>query len=124
MSSLTANLSCATKRSSSTLIRYRTSSKATDKSGTQQHDKSSINQAGPQATGPTVSNLTLLKRLKEPIQRSRGLITDLEKLLADHESAQAREEALFKMKLAECDKKEPQRQWYYDQLGITDAKEH
>lgn len=67
------------------------------------------------------ATLRTLKELKEPIRRSKRWISEIEMLLASHERDQRRDEALFKLELAEFDKREPQRQWYYDQLKIGEA---
>lgn len=70
-------------------------------------------------TAPQVSNIAILRRMKEPIERSRRLITELEIMLADHEYSQAVNLARFRSKLAKITAVEPKREWYYDQLGIS-----
>lgn len=62
--------------------------------------------------------------MKEPVAQSRKLITELEALLFNHERTQARDLAEFNSKLADqFDRFEPQRQWYYDKLGILDEQD-
>lgn len=73
---------------------------------------------------PLPHPITILRQLKKPIEKSRKLIIDMESTLIKHEFAQARDLSLFKSELAEIEKREPQRKWYYDQLGIGTKREN
>lgn len=72
----------------------------------------------------SVPNIEILRQLKEPVARSKKLITELEVLLLNHEKTRARDLAEFNDKLADqYDRFEPQRKWYYDKLGILDEQD-
>lgn len=72
---------------------------------------------------PTGTAPELLRALKAPIAKSRKAIIELERILNEHNINQAKEEATFRSELAQIDRLEPQRKWYYDRLGLTEKKE-
>lgn len=64
----------------------------------------------------------LLQALKSPIQKSRKAISDLERVLDDHQEAREKADRKFQTKLADHNRKEPQLKWYYDRLGLKEEK--
>lgn len=64
----------------------------------------------------------ILKALKEPIRECKERIHELENVIAAHKDKQAKAEARFRTELAAIDRKEPQLQQYYEQLGVTEKK--
>lgn len=72
----------------------------------------------PRRREASVSPVEILKQLKDPINRARKTIGELEKLLLTHEHNQAQHLAQFNNKLEEINRLEPQREWYYQQLGL------
>lgn len=120
MSTLAVNLSLTARQSSSSLLRYcvpKAHYHAARNRPGRRNERKEDQKLDSKKSQPA-SNITILGKLKEPIERSRKLITELEVMLLNHEHNQAQSLAQFNIKLAEIKRLEPQREWYYDQLGI------